>query len=58
MKRSISVFVLLILFGCGQSGPLYLPGNPSRVENPPAPAEEAGDEEGGEENGDDGGNQG
>ena len=29
---------LFIVTGCGQSGPLYLPGNPSRIENlPPAP---------------------
>ena len=29
---------LFIVTGCGQSGPLYLPGNPSRIETvPPAP---------------------
>ncbi|MGB5511267.1 MAG: lipoprotein [Woeseiaceae bacterium] len=29
---------LFIVSGCGQSGPLYLPGNPSRIETlPPAP---------------------
>lgn len=41
----------LTLGACGQSGPLYLPGNPSRVqvENPEAETEEAGD--GTEENG-------
>ncbi len=35
----------LALAGCGQSGPLYLPGNPSRVqvENPEPATEEAGD---------------
>ena len=34
--------VLLVLFvaGCGQSGPLYLPGNPSQIRtNPPEPQE-------------------
>jgi len=30
--------VLFIVSGCGQSGPLYLPGNPSRIEKlPPLP---------------------
>ena len=29
---------LFIVTGCGQSGPLFLPGNPSRIETlPPAP---------------------
>ncbi len=39
--------LLLILFvaGCGQSGPLFLPGNPSQIRtNPPQPAE-SGEEE-------------
>ena len=36
--------------GCGQSGPLYIPGNPTRIEQPPA-AEQSADEEA-EENGD------
>ncbi|MDH3491882.1 MAG: lipoprotein [Gammaproteobacteria bacterium] len=31
---------VLPLSGCGQSGPLYLPDDPSRIEvAPPAPAE-------------------
>lgn len=30
--------LLYSLTGCGQSGPLYLPGNPSRIESlPPEP---------------------
>ena len=30
--------LLFSLTGCGQSGPLYLPGNPSRIESlPPEP---------------------
>jgi len=41
--HSIPVLLLVLLgvAGCGQSGPLYLPGNPSEVESPPAasPAE-------------------
>ena len=37
----VSVFT-----GCGQSGPLYLPGDPSEVRQVPQPAEqEAEDEE-------------
>jgi predicted small lipoprotein YifL len=45
MKRLLALFAALVLFGCGQSGPLYIPGNPSRIENPPPPAEESADEE-------------
>jgi predicted small lipoprotein YifL len=45
MKRLLALFAALVLFGCGQSGPLYIPGNPSRIENPPPPAEEPADEE-------------
>lgn len=42
--------LLLILFvaGCGQSGPLFLPGNPSQIRtNPPEPqeSEEAKDQD-------------
>jgi len=40
--------------GCGQSGPLYIPGNPSKISNPPPAAESTADEEG-EENGDENG---
>lgn len=37
---------LLPLYGCGQSGPLYLPDNPSRIENlPPLPTGAEEDEE-------------
>jgi predicted small lipoprotein YifL len=33
-----AIAALFIVTGCGQSGPLYLPGNPSRMETlPPAP---------------------
>ena len=55
MKR----FILLIaaiscfaLFGCGQSGPLYLPGDPSQIREAPRPVENAAeqeDEDGGDE---------
>ncbi|MDH3305238.1 MAG: hypothetical protein OEM50_12635 [Gammaproteobacteria bacterium] len=44
MKRltvALGAFSLVLpLFGCGQSGPLYLPDDPSRIEAvPPAPAD-------------------
>ena len=44
---SLRAAIILLLFaavaGCGQSGPLYLPGNPSQVQEPPAEDPEAGD---------------
>ena len=48
MKRfilALAAISLVSLFSaCGQSGPLYLPGDPSRLETmPPAPAD--GEEE-------------
>ena len=51
MKRLLTVLAILVLAGCGQSGPLYIPGNPSRIENPPAPVEDAAEDEAAEENG-------
>jgi predicted small lipoprotein YifL len=36
---------LFVAYGCGQSGPLYLPGNPSTIEQPPPAANEASPEE-------------
>ena len=34
----IAATLLFSLTGCGQTGPLYLPGNPSRIESlPPEP---------------------
>jgi predicted small lipoprotein YifL len=45
---------LIASHGCGQSGPLYIPGNPSKVEQPPPQAESTAEdeaEENGEENG-------
>lgn len=45
-------FSCFALVGCGQSGPLYLPGDPSEIRQAPKPAESADDEE------DDGGNDG
>ena len=45
---AISCFALV---GCGQSGPLYLPGDPSEIRDAPRPVENADEEE--DENGDD-----
>jgi len=36
---------LFFLAGCGQSGPLYLPGDPSEIKSAPAPAEKTAEEE-------------
>ena len=54
MHRTLAALLLLFLLGaCGQSGPLYIPGNPSRIEQPPPAAESTADEEEQtEENGD------
>ena len=43
MKRFLVALCafLFIAAGCGQTGPLYIPGNPSRIEPPPAAEEEA-----------------
>ena len=54
----ISFATLLLIFslvGCGQSGPLYLPGNPSEVQSlpdhvPELSEEDDDDEERGTEN--------
>ena len=51
MKRLLALFAAFVLFGCGQSGPLYIPGDPSRIESPP-PVEESTEEEAAEQNGD------
>jgi predicted small lipoprotein YifL len=55
MKRFLVALYAFLFFaaGCGQSGPLYIPGNPSRIEQPPPAAESTADEEeDAEENGD------
>ena len=45
MKSTTLAALLTILFlaGCGQSGPLYIPGDPSSIE-PPAEQAENNDE--------------
>ena len=36
----VAISFVGLFAGCGQSGPLYLPGNPSKLERlPPAPSE-------------------
>jgi len=49
MKRIIlalvAISIVSLFTGCGQSGPLYLPGNPSKIQPPPAPPEEAEEED-------------
>jgi predicted small lipoprotein YifL len=47
----VAAISCLTLPGCGQSGPLYLPGDPSEIRNAPPPVESADDEE--DEDGDD-----
>ncbi len=39
-----AISLAFVATGCGQSGPLYIPGNPSQIQNPP-PAEEQAEEE-------------
>jgi predicted small lipoprotein YifL len=34
-----------LLAGCGQSGPLYIAGDPSEIRQPPPPAETNSEEE-------------
>ena len=42
---TLSAVALVLLFsGCGQSGPLYVPGNPSKMAVPPAAPADAEDE--------------
>ena len=46
MRRFLTaLFAILFVTGCGQTGPLYIPGNPSRIEPPPPAAEEETEEE-------------
>ena len=46
LRIPAALLLSMFLFGCGQSGPLYLPGNPSTVQTPPEqPQSEEDDEE-------------
>lgn len=55
MKRLtflIAAFAFMFLFsGCGQSGPLYIPGNPSQMAVPPSQPPVSEEEEAKENNG-------
>ncbi len=53
MKRLpiVVAALLFIVAGCGQSGPLYVAGNPSKIQDPP-PATESADAQEQEEDGD------
>jgi len=43
---ALAAIAFVMLFaGCGQSGPLYLPGNPSKIQAPPAAPADAEEEE-------------
>ncbi len=46
-RVSAALLLLLFIAGCGQSGPLFIPGDPSRIEAPPQqqPAEEEDEED-------------
>jgi len=46
-----SIIFAFVLAGCGQSGPLYVPGDPSSVRTPPQ--SEQADEDSEDENEDD-----
>jgi predicted small lipoprotein YifL len=35
------ILLTLFLAGCGQSGPLYIPGNPSTIHPPPEQSEQS-----------------
>ena len=51
--RTLAALLLVFLLGaCGQSGPLYIPGDPSRIEQPPPAAESTAEEEEPADNGD------
>jgi len=40
----VAIFGFL-LAGCGQSGPLYLPGDPSKIQQAPKPVETASEDD-------------
>lgn len=43
--KMLMALAFLLLAGCGQSGPLYIPGNPSEVREPPADTSNSEEEE-------------
>ncbi|MBT8087450.1 MAG: hypothetical protein KJO46_05415 [Gammaproteobacteria bacterium] len=58
MTRLILALVVIsfvgLSTGCGQKGPLYLPGNPSKIEKIPPAAQDAEEEETKNKDGDSG----
>ncbi len=44
-KTLTALALLLLLSACGQSGPLYIPGNPSEVREPPAETSNSDEDE-------------
>ncbi len=45
LRLSAICLLAIVLVGCGQSGPLYLPGNPSEVTQPQPSEQEKPDED-------------
>ncbi len=48
-----ALYFACLASGCGQSGPLYIPGDPSRIETSPPPPQEQENGEEQDENDDD-----
>ena len=44
-RVSAALLLSMFLFGCGQTGPLYVSGNPSSVQTPTAESEPENEEE-------------
>ena len=44
-RNSAALLLAMFLFGCGQTGPLYVSGNPSSVQPPTAEADSESEEE-------------
>ena len=51
LRAVYALLVLMFVAGCGQSGPLFVPGNPSTVEPQPQQQQPAQEEDEEEENG-------
>ena len=44
-RVSAALLLSMFLFGCGQTGPLYVSGNPSSVQTPTAESDSENEEE-------------
>ena len=51
LRAASALLALLFLAGCGQSGPLFVPGNPSTVEPQPQQQQPAQEEDEDDEDG-------